>query len=161
MREERDFGSQLVPTLLSALWELQRDGGQAPSPPWPQPPSVGLDDPGASDLHRPSCSRILWLSLVYFCLTPLPGACGPELVSLAGPDPGSSGGERQANEAKVMGQLAALGENRGSAARPQLPHQSLGSRHRRALGDDENKAGSRKSSLPVGATGSSGPGYLL
>lgn len=62
-------------------------------------------DAGAHDLHRPSRSRILCLSLVYFCLTPLPGACGPELVSLTGPDPGSSGGECQANEAKVTGQL--------------------------------------------------------
>lgn len=62
----------------------------------------------AGDLHRPSYARILWLSLIYFCLTPLPGACGSELISLAGRDPGSSGGECWANEAKVIGQLGCL-----------------------------------------------------
>lgn len=109
MKEGRDFGSQVTPILIPILLELQHALGQAPSPPWPQPPSVVLDDPGADDLHRPSCSRSLWLSPVYFCLIPLPGACGPELISLAGPNPGSSGGEHHANEAKVMGQLLALG----------------------------------------------------
>lgn len=43
MKEGQDLGSQVTPILIPILLELQHDLGQAPSLPWPQPPSVVLE----------------------------------------------------------------------------------------------------------------------
>lgn len=140
-----------------ALHELQRDLGQAPWPPWPRLPSAELDGAGVADL-RGLLREDPLLPRIYFCLTPLPGACGPELISLAGPNPGSSGGECRANEAKVVGQSASLGGDSGFAASLQLPHWLLGLAQTGPGAIDQRDTGSFcKSSLSGGATGSQGP----